>query len=85
MKTITLRRIPRDLARIIEERARARGLSLAKTVLELCAEGLGMRRTAQPVVHHDLDALAGTWTREEGEAFEASLKAQRKIDPELWE
>ena len=38
MKTITLRRIPRDLARIIEERARARGLSLARTVLELCEE-----------------------------------------------
>ena len=85
MKTITLRRIPRDLARVIEKRAREKGLSLAKTVLDLCEEGAGIRRSAQPVVHHDLDALAGTWTQEEAATFEAALRDQRKIDPELWE
>jgi hypothetical protein len=85
MKTITLRRIPRDLARVIEKRAREKGLSLAKTVLDLCQEGAGIRRPTQPVVHHDLDALAGTWTPEEAAAFEAALGDQRKIDPELWE
>ena len=84
MKTITLRRIPRDLARAIEKRARASGLSLAKTVIELCAEGAGLRKPNRPVLHHDLDALAGTWTEEEAASFEAALGEQRKIDPELW-
>lgn len=85
MKTITLRRIPSDLARIIEKRARAKGLSLAKAVLDLCKEGAGIRRPARPALHHDLDALAGTWTQAEAAAFEAALREQRKIDPELWE
>ena len=85
MKTITLRRIPRDLARIIEERAHAKGLSLAKTVLALLEESTGIRKPTQPALHHDLDALAGTWTEDEAAAFEAALQDQRKIDPELWE
>ncbi|MEW6325161.1 MAG: hypothetical protein AB1515_07215 [Nitrospirota bacterium] len=31
--------------------------------------------------HHDLDALAGTWTRDEATVFEKLLAEQRKIDP----
>jgi hypothetical protein len=85
MKTITLRNIPRDLAKVIEKKARASGQSLARTVLDLCKEGAGIRRPAQPALHHDLDALAGTWTEEEAAAFESALREQRKIDPELWE
>jgi hypothetical protein len=84
LKTITLRGIPSDLAKAIEKRARARGQSLAKTVIELCAEGAGLRKRARAALHHDLDALAGTWTEEEAAEFEAALKEQRKIDPELW-
>jgi len=85
MKTITLRSIPRDLARVLEQRARAKGQSLAKTVLDLLEESAGIRRQAPPALHHDLDALAGTWTEEEGAAFEAALREQRRIDPELWQ
>jgi hypothetical protein len=85
MRTITLRRIPQALARIIEKRARAKGLSLAKAVIDLCEEGAGIRKPAHPLRHHDLDALAGTWTEEEAAAFEATLREQRKIDPELWQ
>jgi hypothetical protein len=84
VKTITLRRIPRDLARFIEKRARASGQSLARTVIELCAEGAGLRKPEEPVLHHDLDALAGTWTEEEASVFETALREQRKIDAEPW-
>lgn len=84
LRTITLRSIPHDLARIIEKRAREKRLSLAKAVIDLCEEAAGIRKAARPVRHHDLDALAGTWTKEEGAAFEAALGEQRKIDPELW-
>jgi hypothetical protein len=34
-------------------------------------------------LHGDLDHLAGTWSAEEGAAFEAALAEQRRVDPEL--
>jgi hypothetical protein len=34
--------------------------------------------------YRDLEALAGSWTKEEAAAFEKHLAAQRKIDRELW-
>ena len=84
MKTITLRNIPPQLARKLERKAKAKGMSLTKVVIEIVEEGMGLRKGEQPVLHHDLDSLAGTWTKAEARAFERSLRDQRSIDPELW-
>ena len=84
MKTITLRNIPPELMLKLEQVARSKGLSITKAALLLLEEGAGVRKVRRPVVHHDLDALAGTWTKEEARIFEKSLRDQRKIDPELW-
>jgi len=32
------------------------------------------------VLHHDLDHLAGLWSREEAASLDKTLKAQRKVD-----
>jgi hypothetical protein len=34
--------------------------------------------------HHDLDDLAGSWSKEEASAFDKALARQRVIDPDLW-
>jgi len=47
------------------------------------AAGLAGHKSA-PARHHDLDALAGTWTREEAKEFDRALRAQRPVDPDLW-
>lgn len=85
MTAITLRNIPAELREAIERRAESEGLSLNKTVIRMLEELVGARRNQGRSLHHDLDHLAGTWSREEAEAFEASLAGQRKIDAELWE
>jgi hypothetical protein len=36
------------------------------------------------VLHHDLDDLAGSWSKEEYEECNEALRAQRQIDPEMW-
>jgi hypothetical protein len=36
------------------------------------------------VLYDDLDHLAGLWSREEAAEFDKTLKAQRKVDAELW-
>jgi hypothetical protein len=35
--------------------------------------------------HDDLDALAGTWSQNEADAFHAAIAPLEQVDPELWE
>lgn len=85
MKVVTVRQIPHELARAIERRARAARTSVNKAVIGLLEEAAGLaKKNGTWTRHHDLDALAGTWTREEAAAFNRSLQAQRRIDPDVW-
>jgi hypothetical protein len=84
MKAVTLRGIPPGVARALRKRSEGRGESLNKAVLALLEEAVGSRKPRRKKLHHDLDALAGSWARDEGAAFERSLAEQRRIDPELW-
>lgn len=84
MNAITLRNIPAQVQEAIRQRAEAESQSFNKAVLRMLEEHIGLRRRPGPVLHHDVDHLAGTWTEEEAEAFDATLAEQRRVDPELW-
>ena len=85
MNVVTLRNLPPELARIIRQKAEAKGTSINKAVISLLEEGVGIRgKKKDRPVHHELDPLAGSWTKEEGSAFEKALARQRAIDPDLW-
>ncbi len=85
MKVITLRSLPPELARRIRQRADEAGTSLARTVITLLEERLGLRsRPGREVLHNDLDELAGSWTSQEADRFDAVLADQRAIDADLW-
>ena len=83
MKALTLRRLRPELARAIERKAHEGGLSLSGAVLVLLEEATGLVKKRREV-HHDLDFLAGAWSKEEARAFDRTLAQQRMIDPELW-
>lgn len=85
MKIVTLRNLPPELVNVIRRRAKEQGASLNKTVIGLLEESLGRsRQKRERTVYHDLDALAGSWSKEEAANFEAALHDQRSIDPEMW-
>ena len=85
MKAITLRNLPPELTRIIRRKAQAKGTSLTKVVAGLLEESVGMRgKKKGGAAHHDLDDLAGSWSKGEAAAFEKALARQRAIDPDLW-
>lgn len=85
MKAITLRNLPPDVARTVQQRAKQKKTSVNKAVIELLEEAVGGKgKKKSPVRYHDLDHLAGTWTKEEAAAFETLIAEQRTIDPELW-
>ena len=78
---ITLRKLPPELQRRIRRRAKERGISLNRAVIELLEANTGRR--PEPV-HEDLDFLVGAWSEEEADVFEQELSRQRETDPELW-
>ncbi|MCB1057744.1 MAG: hypothetical protein KDD11_19765 [Acidobacteria bacterium] len=84
MKAITVRNIPEELAAVLERQARESHTSLNKTVIRLLEKATGLEPRAGHRRHHDLDALAGSWTPEEAADFDRVLEDQRRIDPELW-
>lgn len=86
MKVVTLRKVPPEVSRVVERRAKERGTSINKAVISLLEEAAGIQRKGRgSTLYHDLDALAGSWTKEEAATFEEVLRKQRRVDPELWQ
>ena len=86
MKAITLRNLPPEIAKTIRTKAQREGVSINKAVIQLLEEGVGPRSKAKggKARYHELDDLAGSWTKEEAGEFDKALGKQRAIDPELW-
>lgn len=76
----TIRRIPRTVDDAIRERARATGKSLNEAVVDVLADGAGVRGV--PRKRRDLSDIAGTWKADK--AFDAVLADQDRIDKDLW-
>ena len=47
-------------------------------------EGTREKKKSRQTRHHDLDDLAGSWSKKEAAEFDKSLAAQRTIDLDLW-
>ena len=85
MKAITVRNLPPAVVRTIRERASREGISTNKAVISLLEQATGKKRPqAVAPLHHELDALAGAWSRKESVELERALREQRPIEPELW-
>ncbi|NLF08148.1 MAG: hypothetical protein GX594_09245 [Pirellulaceae bacterium] len=65
--------------------AERRGVDVKDVVIELIKDGIVHTETANSSeLHHDLDALAGTWSADEAAAFLSSVSDMRKCDEDLW-
>lgn len=85
MKAITLRNLPPEIAKTIHQRAKQKKTSVNKAVISLLEESLEKKpQKKEKVRYHDLDHLAGSWTKEEAEEFDKITKSFRTIDPDLW-
>jgi len=81
MKALTVRNVPPELAEALEREKQRRGESLNQTVLELLAQGLGVGQPRS----NGLAELAGGWSQEEFEEFEAAVAPFEAVDAEVWE
>jgi hypothetical protein len=83
MESVTLRKLPPEVAKMIRAKAEEDRTSLNRAVIRLLEEVAGTVRRKKPL-YHELDHLAGSWNEEEAKAFEEALESQRTIDEDLW-
>lgn len=76
----TIRNVPKAVDEALRQRAKVEGKSLNQVVIEAIGRSLGVN--GEPVVHHDLDFMMGTWV--EDPEFDKAIAEQDQIDPEMW-
>ena len=79
---LTVRNVPPELADALQEEKKRLGTSINQVVIELLRQALGLG--PGQVRSNGLAELAGTWTQEELEEFEAAVAPLEEIDEELW-
>jgi len=84
MKTITIRGIEPGLDRVIKSRAKQNGQSVNQWILQVLKKVTGMGKEPVFKKYHDLDALAGGWSKEEAKTFQKNAQIFEKIDEEVW-
>ena len=82
MQHLTVRNLPSDLAAALKSEKHRRQTSLNQTVIDLLKQSLGVGSSHKR--SNGLGRLAGRWTDEDYEAFEAATAPTREIDEEIW-
>lgn len=81
---INLRGLDKSLMARLKAESKQRGVSMNTLILQFIRQGLGLTYERKATVYHDLDKLAGTWSKKDEEEFNKAIVDFEKIDPELW-
>lgn len=76
----TIRNVPERTDKRLREMAAEYRISLNEAALAALTRGVGA--ATEPVIHHDLDCLIGTWVQDDD--FDRAIAQMDQIDPELW-
>lgn len=83
MKTMTIRNVPDDVARALEEEKQKRGTSLNETVICLMRQSLGISGEGRR--SNGLASISGAWSSQELEQFSRHVAPFEQVDEELWQ
>lgn len=82
MKTMTIRKIPDEVAKFLASKASGEGCSINTVTVSLLCEAAGVSAPAPK--RRDLSWLAGTWSTKDEREFNAATSSCRRIDSEDW-
>jgi plasmid stability protein len=83
MAVLTIRGCDENLAEILKETGRRRGISVNRLVLETLRNAL-IGEGKKPRRYTDLDELAGTWSVAEADIFDRAVAEFESIEAEEW-
>lgn len=81
---IHLRGVDSRLMSQLKKQAVEQNTSVNSLILQLLKQSLGMATQRHLIAYHDLDKLAGTWTKKEANTFIKNTMDFEQIDKELW-
>lgn len=84
MKTLTLRGVEGELEAALQAEADRLKMSLSATVITVLRRSFALAKPRYRTEYHDLDHLAGTWTKENRAEFETNTRAFSRIDKDMW-
>ncbi len=85
-QALTITQLDETALEWIEQKAQRTGTPVEVVVRQLIYRGLeAEQQQDQQPRHHDLDALAGTWSAEEADAFRHAIADLSRIDSTLWQ
>ena len=84
MKSITIHNIDEHLYKMVQEKARAEGLSLNKTIHALLEEALGVKPKSLGKHYDEFKEFCGIWSEKEVLDFEEQTREFGKVHPEDW-
>lgn len=87
MGNMSVRGLDDKLVAALKNKARREATSVNAMTVRLLEEATGLRgpRGEPAIVHHDLDALAGTWSARDEKSFSSAIKSLSEVDPGIWE
>src|SRR5438445_305215 len=77
----TVRDVPAHVDRALRRRASEQGKSLNQLLRDALTKEAGGDPTS-PILHHDLDLLAGIW--DDDPEFDRALAEQDRVDEAMW-
>ncbi len=80
MANLSLRGLDRSTLSRLKSSARRRGVSVNRLIVET----LQQQYSAGARTFDDLDALAGTWTKADADAFADAVAPFAEVEPGLW-
>ncbi len=85
MSNLSLRGVDAGTLAALKARAQKDEASVNSLVLQLIAQGLGIKRSRPQLIRYDdLDDLSGCWSDEEAASFSAATAPFGEVDQALW-
>jgi len=76
---LSLRNLPPEIEKAIEETSQREGISLNKATIRLLQSSL-----KRPTTNTDFEEFCGVWSAEEADQFDSALRDMRRIDASDW-
>ena len=85
MPNINIRDLDETVHARLKTEAQRKGMSLNSLIVKYLRQDVGLEaRDKKTPTHHDLDKLAGTWSKKDVQDFQKATSVFEEIDETLW-
>lgn len=86
MPNVNIRGLDAAVHQRLKKEAREKGLSLNNLIVKYLRQDVGLDTPDKKnLTHHELDKLAGTWSKKDVQDFQKAVSAFEAIDESVWE